>query len=304
MLLTKSLKYKKFNWIESTPGEEYTLTFHTGAFVHRDITDSITDALNVICEQTQHKRLGLFLSGGIDSSLIAHFLTINNIDFEPVIIRYDHNLNIEDVNNAIGVCDKLKLDPVILDITHHEFTEYFYQRAYSEYLVCSLSQAQLFWATEKLGPEYFMMSGEGDPRVFKYQTKDVLGMEMKPQWVAIVDRFNKLSGCYLHHQFWETTSDLWYNYHTHHEVTSLKENLDDIPNFKRRLWGTNYWQPKRTGFEKWSMNYQTMPSDDQLKHLEELIPKYHTEEPLTLHYDKFWSWMLSPDTQAHINDLR
>lgn len=303
MLLTKSLKSKKFNWIESTPGEEYTLTFHTGAFVHRDITDSIADALNVICEQAEHKRLGLFLSGGIDSSLIAHFLTINNINFDPVIIRYDHNLNIEDVNNAIRVCDKLNLTPRILDITHSEFTEYLYQKAIPEYMVKSLSLGQLFWATELLGPEYFMMSGEGDPRLFKYQTKDVLGMEMKPQWVAIVDRFNKMSGCYLHHQFWETTSDLWYNYHTHYEVTRLKENLHDIPNFKHRLWGTKYWQPKRTGFENWCPFYDVEPTTEQEDKMKSFTD-WHPSKPFTVHYDKFWSWMLSPDTQAHINDLR
>lgn len=306
MQLTKSSKSKESNWItsECLGKGEYNLTYHFTKFVERPLSDCMINAVDQIKLLSKDKSLGLFLSGGIDSSLIAHYMTETNTDFLPVIIRYDHDLNAHDVNNALDVTNKLGLDPLILDITHTEFTDYYNEVAIEKYVMPSYSRNQLYWATEKLGKDYYMICGEGEPRIFKYQTKDVLGMEMKPDWIRLTDRFNQISGCSLHHQFYETTPDLWYNYHRHPEVIKLQDSQKDIKNFKKRIWGSEYANPKYTGFENWRMYYDKQPPPERIEKINALMDEYSLREPMTLNYNKFWSWMLSPDTQAHINDLR
>ena len=260
-------------------------------------------AISEVVQRASGRKIGLFLSGGIDSCVIAHYMREMRVDFVPVIIRYDHDLNVTDVNNAIRVCDRLNLCPKIIDITHSEFVNYFYSKAMPDYKVASQSLGQLFWATELMGPEYFMISGEGEPRLFVYQTKDVLGMELKPQWTAIVDRFNNITGCHLLHQFYESTSDLYYNYHRHPEVLRLQQHVKDVPDYKHKVWGDEYWNPKLHGFENWCMYYDQEPTPEQTEKLDS-VSKWHPQGLFTVNYKKFWSWMLSPDTQAHINDLR
>lgn len=101
MLLTKSLKSKKSPWIESSLTDEYAMTFHVSTFTSRRLSVSMELAISEVVQNASGKKIGLFLSGGIDSCVIAHYMREMRVDFVPVIIRYDHDLNVTDVNNAI-----------------------------------------------------------------------------------------------------------------------------------------------------------------------------------------------------------
>ena len=68
------------------------------------------------------KKIGLFLSGGTDSTIVALSLLELNIPFTPIIYRYANEKNYFDVSLALIFCEKKNLTPVIIDIDIDEYT--------------------------------------------------------------------------------------------------------------------------------------------------------------------------------------
>lgn len=70
-----------------------------------------------------HKNLTLFFSGGVNSQIILHVYLKLKIPLDIVIVRYNNNYNLLEVNAAEKICKNLNVDYKILDFNIDNFFE-------------------------------------------------------------------------------------------------------------------------------------------------------------------------------------
>lgn len=63
----------------------------------------------------------IFLSGGLDSEVAVRCFVDAKIPFIPVIIKFAHELNLDDVYMATNLCSTLNLKPIVLDFDPIKF---------------------------------------------------------------------------------------------------------------------------------------------------------------------------------------
>lgn len=68
-------------------------------------------------------KLVLLLSGGIDSEVVLHSFMAIGIKPKIVILRYERNLNLHDINYALRICAARQLIPTIIDVNITDFFE-------------------------------------------------------------------------------------------------------------------------------------------------------------------------------------
>lgn len=72
----------------------------------------------------KHKEpMAVFFSGGLDSEIALRSWLESGAPFRPVIIRFNNNLNVDDVNQAIEFCQTTNLTPTILEFDPVKFYE-------------------------------------------------------------------------------------------------------------------------------------------------------------------------------------
>lgn len=65
----------------------------------------------------------LFLSGGLDSEVAIRTFMYTGVKFQPIILKFINDLNVEDVQQAITITNELGLDPFIEEIDPFRFFE-------------------------------------------------------------------------------------------------------------------------------------------------------------------------------------
>lgn len=79
--------------------------------------------------------LDVLLSGGIDSEVVVRINHDLGIKQNVIIVRYEDNINIRDVNSAIEICQSLSIKPHIVDFNLKDFfeneAEDFYYKTYA-----------------------------------------------------------------------------------------------------------------------------------------------------------------------------
>ena len=66
-------------------------------------------------------KLVVTLSGGLDSEVVLHSFIANGIIPKVVILRYERNLNLHDINYALRICAARQISPKIVDVNVSEF---------------------------------------------------------------------------------------------------------------------------------------------------------------------------------------
>jgi hypothetical protein len=94
----------------------------------------------------------MFLSGGLDSEVATRFFYKNSLPISPLIVRFAHNLNKEDVDNALWICQDLKFSPTVYDFDPVAFFHGGeWRRIAEDYQCYSFYQQMLLYIAETLG---------------------------------------------------------------------------------------------------------------------------------------------------------
>ncbi len=118
----------------------------------------------------------LFLSGGYDSELALVILKFNNIPITPVIIRFENNFNVFDVERALLLSNKYNLKPLIFDLK----LDMFFQEPLvltwiNEFRLKTQFSLPLLWVMAILNQKYkddaFYIIAQGDPWLVHHDQK-------------------------------------------------------------------------------------------------------------------------------------
>ena len=86
----------------------------------KSFVESLTTTAHTLYDRHGSNFL-LFLSGGLDSEIAFRIFYINEMPVTPIIVRFADDLNLGDVHDAILLCKKFGVTPVIYDIDPREF---------------------------------------------------------------------------------------------------------------------------------------------------------------------------------------
>jgi hypothetical protein len=135
------------DWVDSNIFERLlipALSFHVRLRPHPFREMNFQDAADYTAKRIyeKHKNIYVALSGGADSDFVVRVFHRNNIPFTPVIIRTSGNF--KELIWAYRICDKLNIDPVIIDLDDKEYLNIYYEevikkiRGYGIYSVPSI----------------------------------------------------------------------------------------------------------------------------------------------------------------------
>ena len=95
--------------------------------------------------------LNIFLSGGLDSEVACRAFISAGIPFKTTILRFNNELNIEDVSNAIAFCQQANIVPTVMDIDPIAFLHSNeWRRIAIDYQCYTFYQQMLLWVAEKI----------------------------------------------------------------------------------------------------------------------------------------------------------
>jgi len=150
--------------------------------------ESVQDALIKI--KALNKPLYLFYSGGLDSEIILKEAINMDIDIIPVTIRFNDDLNKNDMEYVYKFQERYGIDVVFLDLDldkwHRDSYYYSYRYLVNKYKFVHYATPLNFWARRKVEEMFgdcVTITGTGDmPLAFLPSKADVL----KYQWLVAV----------------------------------------------------------------------------------------------------------------------
>lgn len=135
--------------------------------------------------QSLGNKLGLFLSGGIDSEIIARTLVALDIPFESYFISFENNLNDHEellVRDFERTCNH-KVQYIKVDIKKWLTSDNGFKFFCNRYRTFDIAAPLQMWARTQIGKEYSMISGIFEPHLHKIPTTEKCQME----WVHAFD---------------------------------------------------------------------------------------------------------------------
>lgn len=128
-------------------------------------------------------KLVLLLSGGLDSEVVLHSFLSCGIIPKIVILRYERNLNLHDINYAFRICASRGISPTIIDVNVKDF---FSQKLikFAETTKCSSPQLNLLmYYADKIDGipvlgtgENYLVRKEGKKEVFDLEESRVVSI--------------------------------------------------------------------------------------------------------------------------------
>lgn len=129
--------------------------------ISNNIIKSFKEECLLSCEiiYEKYKNINLCLSGGVDSEIMARCFIEKNIPFKVSIMKFNKNLNYNDIKYAIDFCEYFNLKYYFLELDIEKFfndgvhIEYF-----NNYQCTSPQFATYIWMLSKLNSEYNLMA--------------------------------------------------------------------------------------------------------------------------------------------------
>lgn len=223
--------------------------------IKRAIKDWKTECLYVsekIKRFNKKKPILLFLSGGIDSAVIALCLKEVGANFQAIIVEFNNKLNAHDVSNALSLCETINIDPKIIRISPvHEWQKR--GDLFSKKFQCLSPQIILFLIVCDSLDGLFIFGG-GDP-YFEYCPKKNTWLWEEEEKFYIISKYflQRKALCCTH--FFTATSEIIMSQLEDSLTLSLFKNSGnyfDFINYKNNLYKKHFGlflREKYTGFE-------------------------------------------------------
>lgn len=137
------------------------------------------------CAINQNKKLGLFLSGGVDSEIIARTYLELGIDFEPFFIMFKNDLNVheKDYVDNFSKQNKKSVNFIEVDIYKWIWDSNGLEKYVRDYKTFDLATPLQLWAREQISNDYAIISGQYEPHLFKSQHDHTLEYD----WVHLFE---------------------------------------------------------------------------------------------------------------------
>ena len=171
----------------------FTYTSRTNSLDHQSFLQEMKLSCCEINQQAlkHNKKLGLFLSGGVDSEIIARTYLELGIDFEPFFILFKNDLNAHErefVDNFSKQTGK-QVNLIDLDIYKWIWDPEGLAKYSTLYRTFDLATTVQLWAREQISADYSIVSGQYEPHMFKAQ----LGNTLEYKWVHVFEESSFLS---------------------------------------------------------------------------------------------------------------
>lgn len=249
-----------------------------------------TTCLEVYQEALKNnKKLGLFLSGGVDSEIIARSLLKLEIPFEPFFISFKDNLNdheyelIKQFTTETGkdlTCIELDILNWLTTLDGYSF----YQKNYKTFDIATPLQ---MWARDQISSEYAMISGLFEPHLHKIAATE----QCQLTWMhafdesSIMSRYNFLKQRqYCDYPFFYLyRPELYAAYSFDPFVEQMIENPHKLSlsstkkSMMKHYFPEMYSRPKYTGFEKIKKQCRLAIETHTCQHVDGQIRIYHKD---------------------------
>ena len=212
---------------QKTADKEFRVRIHSPT---RDVLDPVTELKKNALAVAKMGKPRLCLSGGLDSEIMASAFISAGIDFEAVIIRFENDLNLEDITHAISFCNENDIKFVFVDLNVIEFfSKRNYRPILNEYRVPSPEVAEQIYAYRQV-PGNLVVGGEAF-RVFKGSRNELDYKAVSELEAAIIKYFlvERSGGCPNFHFY--SAEGAWSFFKTSLKHPSLLVENDHDPLF-------------------------------------------------------------------------
>ena len=96
----------------------FNCLYHRAKYVPEDFKKEcvkVANDISVFAKQ-MHKKPYVLFSGGLDSEIVIRSFLESGNDFEIIVNRFSHNLNVHETDSVARVCKELHLNPIYRDI--------------------------------------------------------------------------------------------------------------------------------------------------------------------------------------------
>ena len=149
--------------------------------------------------RSTNKPLYVFMSGGIDSELVARMFLLNDIPFQAITLKHSNGANSYDTKYADRFCCENGIKQHTFKLNFNDFItrqiSRFIQQGYKSTNIYNYMQLLLLEYVEELGG--FGVGGAGE-QVY-YNINDQLSLKINPSYVIGMDWCKNNSA---HHQWW------------------------------------------------------------------------------------------------------
>lgn len=242
-------------------------------------TQNFTTEMNRTCIEL-HKKIkengkeaALFLSGGVDSEIIARNFVKLGLDFEPFFIRFADGLNLHE-KYFVDIFAKQtgkKVNYIDIDLYRWCNLEKGFQYYMKTYHTWDLASPLQMWAREQIPKSFSVISGNYEPHLFKWQLRESLELE----WAHFFEespfmaRMNhcKANGFNDYPFFYLYRPELYASYSKDPIVLKMIENPYKLSLASTKKIMMEYYFPempvrdKFTGFEKVQPTWRTIFDD-------------------------------------------
>ena len=241
----------------------------------------VVNTVKTIVSSTD-KPLYVFMSGGIDSELVAHILLQNGIKFKALVLKHKNNTNGHDTIYADMFCEKNNIEQVVVDFDIKEFDyhiEKYINQGYRSTNIYHYLQLILLQKVESLGG--FGIGGAGEQ--IYYTIDDVVHIKINPSYVLGVDWCKRNN---IWHQFWfyNSNPELFASYL---QLDLIKFLLNDPSYFKNhhyasiekmilihKEWPEIERRNKYNGFENFEKNYKLKKENELKRRFPDIVDLY------------------------------
>ena len=204
-------------------------------------------------KKIKKKPVRLFLSGGIDSSAVALCLKETQVEFQPMIIEFNDQLNAHDIQYAFSLCHQINIHPTVIKVD--PVREWKKKGAYfSKKVQCGSPQLILcLMICDEL--DGFFIFGGGDP-YFEWCPKRSCWFWKEEEKFYSASKYFFQRGLPACTHFFSSTSEMILAQLTDQLTQSLLKNQGkeaDFINYKSDLYNKHFGLSRRekyTGFEK------------------------------------------------------
>lgn len=243
--------------------------------------EEVVNTAKVIAEST-NKPLYIFMSGGIDSELVARVLLQNNIKFKALVLKHKNNTNGHDTIYADEFCKENCIEQEIIEFDIREFDyhiEKYITQGYRATNIYHYLQLILLQRVESLGG--FGIGGAGEQ--IYYTIDNEVHIKINPCYTLGMDWCKRNN---TWHQFWffNSNPELFASYIQHKLINFLLNDPSYFINHYpastekkiiiHKEWPEIKRRNKYNGFEQFEQNYKLQKENELKDRFPDIIDMY------------------------------
>lgn len=143
----------------------------------QEMDNTCTDLHTTI--KNKGKDAAIFLSGGVDSEIIARTFVKLGLDFEPFFIRFADGLNLHEKHYVDIFAKQTGKKVNYIDVDLYKWCDHDlgFKNYMKTYHTWDLATPLQIWAREQIPKSFSVISGNYEPHLFKWQLDESLKLE-------------------------------------------------------------------------------------------------------------------------------